>query len=138
MTQCRVRWAPSIHRDRHGEKNDHALVESLWTWRIKTVKQPPAKDFQALLKETRDDQGNICPNPARVAFTEAVKQKLSELDHSGDLDAETQHRYLCEAITHAIDTTLPDKAKSAGPQRKVLLPPTTSVPTPPTITITSH
>ena len=55
----------------------------------------------------------------RVTFTDAVNQKLRELDHSGDLDAETQHRYLCDAITHAINTTLPDKTRGTGPQRKV-------------------
>ena len=61
MTQCLVRWTPSIHRDRHGEKNDHVLVESLWTWRIKTVKKPPAKDIQAMIKDTYYDQDKSCP-----------------------------------------------------------------------------
>ena len=38
VRKARVRWAPSIHRDQHGEKNDHGLVESTWKWRIRSPK----------------------------------------------------------------------------------------------------
>jgi hypothetical protein len=30
VKQCRPRWGPSKHRDLHGHKNDHALLECVW------------------------------------------------------------------------------------------------------------
>ena len=30
VVSCKPKWGPSIHRDLHGERNDHALVECRW------------------------------------------------------------------------------------------------------------
>ena len=49
-----VRWAPSMHRDLHGEKNDHGLVASKWKWRIRSPKAKTSKDFSV-----RPDEKNV-------------------------------------------------------------------------------
>ena len=49
------KWGPAMHRDLHGEKNDHALVECRWKWRIRTVKTQPSKDFNCLYEQQFDD-----------------------------------------------------------------------------------
>ena len=43
IRSCRTRWGPSMHRDLHGEKNDHALLECVWNWRIRTEKHAHVK-----------------------------------------------------------------------------------------------
>ena len=35
VTSCRPKWGPAMHRDLHGHKNDHALVECVWRWRMR-------------------------------------------------------------------------------------------------------
>ena len=48
VKNCRPRWGPAMHRDRHGHKNDHALVECTWRWRLKSHKKIWTKDFNPL------------------------------------------------------------------------------------------
>ena len=57
VTDCRPKWAPSIHRSLTGKKSDHALLECKWKWRIRLMKSEPVKDFSALQPNV-DDQGN--------------------------------------------------------------------------------
>ena len=55
VTHCKPRWGPSIHRSIHGEKNDHALVECTWSWRVRVVKSKPVKDFSCLYVQHVDE-----------------------------------------------------------------------------------
>ena len=113
----KVRWAPAMHRDLHGEKADHGLVETKWKWRITSVKSKPAKDFSKL-EPTTDPQGNITASEHLAKFSASVKSKLAELEHDGT--ATSFYKYICTAIHHAIDTALPDVQKRGGrSQRKV-------------------
>ena len=55
----------------------------------------------------------------RPLLTQLRKDCVNFLGHFGDFDATTQHPYLCEVTTHTIDTTLPDRQKDSGVQRRV-------------------
>ena len=48
VRSCEPKWGPSMHRNIHGHKGDHALLACTWNWRIRTEKQQPTKDFSAL------------------------------------------------------------------------------------------
>ena len=74
VTSCKVRWAPAIHRNTHGEKDDHGLLESVWKWRIRNVKQAPAKDFSKLTAVLKDENGKEICNETLEAFDEAVEE----------------------------------------------------------------
>ena len=120
VLSSKPKWGPAIHRDLHGEKNDHALVECLWKWRIRTVKPQPAKDFEPLYAQKYSATGKLLPNEAKIAFEEAIKAKLLELDYDEvDDDPAAMYDKICTAIHHAIDTTLPDRAKRSNIRRKV-------------------
>ena len=98
-----------MHRDLHGEKNDHALVDCQWKWRIRTVKPKLAKDFNCLY-----DKKSV-----RKAFEAAVATKLRDLDYDvGDSTTE-MYAKMCAAIHHAIATTLPDRERRSNIRRKV-------------------
>ena len=109
-----------MHRDLHGEKNDHALVECRWKWRIRAVKPQPAKDFDCIYAQEQDGQGNPTVNQKRLAFIKAIEDKLADLQYD-EVDDNTTEMYekICAAIHHAIDTTLPDCEKRQGVKRKV-------------------
>ena len=119
ISNCRVRWGPSIHRDIHGNKNDHGLVESTWRWRIRSVQPVPAKDFGVLSNTVLDDEGPPQPSPELTQFGEAVSLKLQELGHTGTEDATTMYSNLCASIKFAIDTVLPTVPKHKGIKREV-------------------
>ena len=116
---CTVKWAPSIHRDSHGEKNDHELVESVWKWRIRSPKPEAAKDFSVLLDETYDTDGKKVLNKYLVDFDEAVCQKLRELHHEQATDAATMHSNMNATIGHAVDSVLPEIKRTKGVKHKV-------------------
>ena len=82
VTNCRTRWGPAIHRDIHGERNDHALVQCNWNWRIRTIKTQPCKDLNCLFTQETDDHGNPAVNIHMVDFEAAVDAKLVELKYS--------------------------------------------------------
>ena len=87
------------------------MVASTWSWKIRSVKQAPAKDFSVLQDpETAAD------------FDHAVEYKLNEQGCTRDSDppdATTLHKYINTAILHAIDTVLPDVLRSPGIKREV-------------------
>jgi hypothetical protein len=112
VEDCKVCWGPSIHRDLHGHKNDHALLSCRWRWRIRTHKPKPAKDFSLLSKDG--------DKAIKAKFDEAVATKLAELHSDADKDS-TQKIYadMCTAITHAVNTVLPTVKKRRRVKRKV-------------------
>ena len=120
VQQCRPHWGPSIHRDLHGFKNDHALVKCTWKWRLRIRKKKPAKDFSCLYVQETDEHGNSIENLKLCAFNNAVTAKLHELNYSKEQDTTTQmHAKLCEAVTFAVNTVLPTRTKTLGTTRKV-------------------
>ena len=120
VTNCRTRWGPSIHRDIHGERNDHALVECNWKWRIRTIKSQPRKDLNCLYTQVKDANGNPTANPHMLAFEEALDAKLKELKYSASDDNTTaMYAKICTAIEHAIDATVPNCARKQGVRREV-------------------
>ena len=113
VRSAKVRWAPSIHRDIHGDKNDHALVSSTWTWRIRSPKKIPDKDFNVLL------EGDPRRNKYLQDFNAAVQLKHDELSANGANDAHTLYANMSAAIAHAIDKVLPTVIRTKGVKRKV-------------------
>ena len=84
MTQCRPRWAPSIHRSVSGKKSDHALLECIWKWRMRLVKVEPKPDFSVLRGDVINKQGHKVPNAYAQDFQEEVRKKLVSLDFGND------------------------------------------------------
>ena len=119
MEDCKVRWGPSIHRDLHGHKNDHALLSCRFKWRIRTHKSKPAKDFTALAT-TYDDRGKaIHNNEVKQKFEQVMTEKLDELSHS---DTDITHKMyldMCAVISHAIAEVLPTVSKRRRVKRAV-------------------
>ena len=89
MTKCRTRWGPAIDRDLHGEKNDHALVECSWTWRIRTHKSPPRKDFSGLYENPTDEHGKPIENTLRTEFEESTQSTLDAQGYDAETDSAT-------------------------------------------------
>ena len=121
VLSCKVRWAPAIHRNIHGEKDDHTLLESVWKWRIRNAKEIPTKDFDKLTEEVKDEQGNVKENETLTAFNDAVERKLDELGCPRDsdaVDAVSLYQFMNEAIAYAIDTVLPDVQRTRGVKRE--------------------
>ena len=109
VVSCSPRWGPAIRRDVHGEKNDHALVECVFKWRLRSVKQKTCKDFQSLRTQDTLDK-----------FDSAVIAKKSELQFDATKDSTTQlYDKLCKAIQHAVETVLPKRIKRNGVKREV-------------------
>ena len=77
VVNCSTRWQPSIHRDIHGEKNDHALVQCTWKRRIRVVKPKLRRDLDCLSKQAK----------VMKAFEAAVEEKLIELRFSASTDS---------------------------------------------------
>ena len=48
MTNCYTDWAPSIHHNKWGIKQDHGLVRSTWKWRLREIETPNGVDYSAL------------------------------------------------------------------------------------------
>ena len=120
VTDCKPRWGPAIHRDLHGEKNDHALVECTWSWRIRTVKPRTRKDFDCLYTQERDKRGNLKQTGCMAQFEKAVDRKLVELNYDASADSATiMYEKMCGAIHFAIDTILPVRRRSSCVCRKV-------------------
>ena len=86
VMNCRSRWGPAMHRDLHGERNDHALVECTWRWRIRQITRTPSKDFACLYRESTDEEGRTIPNEKLQQFERAIEVKLEELDFDADVD----------------------------------------------------
>ena len=119
VRKCSVNWAPSRHRNLHGDKDDHGLLASTWTWRIRCVKQTSIKDFGKLTEIKLDDDGKPLPNATLTAFDEAVKRNIQEQGCPHDADATTLHQHMQSAIQHAINSVLPDVPKTTGVRRDV-------------------
>ena len=113
--------APAIHRDIHGERNDHALVECNWKWRIRTKTQP-CKDLNCLFAQETDEHGIPAVNThMMVDFEAAMDAKPIELKYSASNDNTTTDMYAkkCTIINHAIDSTVPTRTKKQGARREV-------------------
>ena len=77
-----------MHRNIHGHKGDHALLDCTWNWRIRRARPRPAKDFSTLANTS-----------VLSDFEEAVEQKLSQLAYNPDLDDVTEmYDKICAAI----------------------------------------
>ena len=120
VRSCKPKWGPSIHRDLHGERNDHALVECVWAWRIRVKKTQARRDYSSLYKQEADGQGKPVANPTLVEFEAAVDTKLDELEYNATTDNTTaMYAKICAAINFAADTVLPSRRKGAGIKRDV-------------------
>ena len=130
MQSSEVRWAPSMHRDLHGEKNDHGLVASKWKWRIRSPKAKTSKDFSVLTRKTYDEAGNQIKNKYLAAFSQTVREKVIELQQQHEQESETKqaaelsdttvmHKIICAAIGHAVDVVIPEAKRTRGVKRKV-------------------
>ena len=110
VVNCSTRWQPSIHRDIHGEKNDHALVQCTWKWRIRTIKPKLCRDLHCLYTQEK----------IMKAFEDVVESKLTELRFSARDDSTTDmYCKICSAINHAIEETVPTKVRKQGTRREV-------------------
>ena len=110
-----VRWGPSEHRNIKG-KADHALVYCKWTWKLSCPKVEHKKDLYALNPKTKQGKALI------KTFDEAIQAKVIELQLQADgseRTVERQHADMRTAITHAIETVLPDKKKFKRTERVV-------------------
>ena len=108
-----VKWGPSEHRNIYG-RADHALVCCKWIWKIQSSNPVPCKDFGVLRSNTTE--GVLCI----AKFNEAVEAKEKELSEAlQNPTIEQQYANLCEAISHAIESTLPSKKRGKTPARKV-------------------
>ena len=77
VLQCRPKWGPSMHRNKHGQRDDHALVECSWKWRLRKVKTRPTRDFSVLYADKCTDvAGNTTPNTTLTEFDKAMSAKL--------------------------------------------------------------
>ena len=120
VTNCRVRWEPSIHRNTHGVKADHALLECTWKWRIRTYKPQPVRDFSVLRPpQGGQNESTIKPNEHLIRFSNAIQAKLQELGHERSDPTDKLHSDITAAIQHAIETTLPIVKKLKRQRRKV-------------------
>ena len=119
VVSCRPKWAPSIRRSLHGDKSDHALVECMWTWRVRTEKKKKCKDFSVLYAQETDEQGKPVLNKAMQQFEEVVKQKSEELGFGLADTTAAMYAILCKAIQHAVDTVLSDTVRKNGVRRDV-------------------
>ena len=119
IKNCRTRWGPSIHRDLHGEKNDHALVECIWNWRIHTEKPRPRRDFACLYTQERDRRGQPKKTGCMIKFEEVVEGKLSELGYNAIKDSTTEmYEKMCVAIHTAMHTILPSRRRRSSAVRR--------------------
>ena len=117
---CRAKWGPAIHRDLHGEKNDHALVECIWTWRIRTKKTRARRDFSCLFTRERGPSGNFKKTKCMRKFEEVVETKFVDLNYNAVNDSTTEmYDKMCSAIQLAINTVLPSRRRGSGVRREV-------------------
>ena len=120
IQNCRTRWGPSIHRDLHGENNDHALLECVWKWRIRNVKTRTRKDFSCLYTQKRDTHGNPKKTVCMQKFEATVESKLTELNYNAMNDStSTMYEKICTAIHSAMETHLPTRRRGTSVRRRV-------------------
>ena len=119
VTQCRPKWGPSKHRDLHGHKNDHALVECTWRWRLKTVRSQSVKDYDYLYEQKIDDNGNPIKDEILQAFEDELEHNLGDLDYSMYDSATDMYRKFCTAVVHAVKIILSTIKKRKGIRRKI-------------------
>ena len=101
-----VRWGPSEHRNING-RADHGLVYGRWSWRLRSQKKRPAKDFSVLSKSTSTKNIQL-----RKQFDESIRQKVQELtDATTSNSLDIQYSNMSQSINHAIQTVLPNKEK---------------------------
>ena len=108
VMQCRPRWGPSRHRNRHGQRDDHTLLEWKWKWRLRTVKANPVRDYTPLYKIKQETNSAILTN-----FETVLTHRLTELEYSNDTDTSTaMYDKFRKAVTHATEATLPIRRKT--------------------------
>ena len=117
IENCRVRWGPSIHRNVHGVKSDHALLSCTWKWKIRTFKKQLSKDYDMLLTQY-DDEGLPKVNEHLVTFSNAVNEKLADLNHQEGDTTDKLYNDITTAIHHAVKT-LPDIKRQKREAREV-------------------
>ena len=111
MRNCEPKWGPSMHRNVHGQKSDHALLACTWKWRIRTEKSTPVKDFSCF--------SATGSKTTRAKFNAAVTSKLDELHYDLEDNATDMYTKICQAIRHAVESTLPTVARKKGIKRTV-------------------
>ena len=120
ITSCEPKWGPAIHRDIHGERNDHALVECKWKWRLRVTKQKECKDYGCLYSVHTDTDGNPIPNPKMQEFEKTIMQQLLELEYNAETDSATAiYDKMCTAISFAVDAVVPTRTQGQGVHREV-------------------
>ena len=51
VRSCAPKWGPSMHRNIHGQKGDHALLACTWQWRMRTEKKATDQGFLLLHRQ---------------------------------------------------------------------------------------
>ena len=127
ITDSKVSWAPSIHRNIYG-KGDHALVWAKWVWKIRAVRGPSRRAWDSL-EDTFDpssDLSALCAQRRPTPLSATVLDSLIEVE-----DLATQNDDSSEAgqFAHAndIDTNLLH-GNARGGQLKYSDPPLTHSP----------
>ena len=107
-----VRWGPSEHRNIYG-RADHALVECVFSWRVRCPKKTKRRNFSSLFEA-------MCES-TREKFDSSFKQRMTEINdgHNGAaVSIEQQYADLCDAIQHSCET-LPEVEKTSHIKREV-------------------
>ena len=119
VTQCRPRWEPSRHRDLHDHRNDHALLECIWKWRLRVEKSSSVKDFSPLYVQKTDKQDNPIENETLSSFERAIQARLVELQYSTRDGVSAMYNKFGAAAHHAVDLVLPTRTSKNGITRAV-------------------
>ena len=137
MTDCKVRWPPSIHRNKAGPA-DYGLLMCKFRWRVKEVKQQTRIDYSALITHTPEDHSgpnqndhsgtNTKPQPSAVVesnHNRAFTAHLNDLNLTGNLteteravtatflpstSTEALYERWTKAVRKDVKETLPAKA----------------------------
>lgn len=122
----KVRWAPSIFRNKFG-KADHALVDCIWKWRLRVDEVAARVDYTALAPRRSTSRAPAqTPSTHVEKFNAEVGKLLSA--PSGDSEESkdekektTEELYMdwCKAVREAAKTTLPKRKQASLPMRDV-------------------
>ena len=116
VSDCKVRWAPSIHRNKVGPA-DHGLLMCKFKWRVRVVKNPKRTDYSALSIRTRRTPANGGPNsiqdsnPADPVDSPQPANYVEDFDRAfiANLNAiKVEHLTEAEAATATLPTASPE------------------------------
>ena len=99
VTSSKSCWAPSIHR--FGRPFDHSLLKIEWKWRLKVVKDAPAKDFKAMTEELWSELNNEIADKLK---THRQQHPDPKYENSPDERLTRMNTYIQGAIQRCVPT----------------------------------